>query len=249
MTSHRKKGKKITDKIKAAIISVRNLKSVTILILAILLVITNIEVIAQFLGKLNPVLEYKEIIQEYEIRVVELEFDRVRLEDTGNILLSIQDYYFINENFPKTLKFLKDQGYLDQSSRILDPETKQPYFYKKRKEDFVFCVQLTDMLKGVNTQDCFKEGDYSDLELDGDKEVETTENQSTVEENNTQKIEVINGIPYVNVRASATIQSEIISRVDTGGVLEMIGQENGWYQIVLDDGSKGWIHGDYVELW
>ena len=59
-----------------------------------------------------------------------LEFDRVRLEDATNILLAIQDFYFKKNSFPKSLEDLKKEGYLDPNSRVIDPDTNQPFLIK-----------------------------------------------------------------------------------------------------------------------
>lgn len=92
--------------------------------------------------------------EELQRRTVILEFDRMRLEDASNILLALQDYQFENRTFPETLEVLKEKDYMDENSRLADPSTKVLYFYQKREQDFVLCIWLSDMIKGVNTASC-----------------------------------------------------------------------------------------------
>src|SRR3989338_4715338 len=130
------------------------IQNVIIGILFLVIFLSNFSLVAQFFGKLNPLASYQKRIERAEQRNVILEFDRVRLEDVGNILLAIQDYYFQKNIFPESLEGLKKDGYLDPNSRLIDPSTSQPYFYQRREQDFVLCIWLSDMLKGVNTTSC-----------------------------------------------------------------------------------------------
>ena len=121
-------------------------QTIIIGILVLVVLLNNFSLVAQFLGKLNPLASYQKRIERAEQRNVILEFDRVRLEDVSNILLAIQDYYFQKNTFPESLDDLKKGEYLDPNSRLIDPGTNQPYFYEKREQDFVLCAEFRNEL-------------------------------------------------------------------------------------------------------
>jgi len=173
------------------------IQSVAILILIIIILWSSF---------LNPLASYKERLNETEEglkraerRNMILEFDRVRLEDTGNILLAIQDYYFQKNTFPESLDNLRKGAYLDPNSRLIDPSTNQPYFYQKREQDFVLCIYLSDMLKGVNTTSC----------PSADSKKSSAAEQNILpekQEANTGKVEIVaDGV--INVRAKSNTSS------------------------------------------
>lgn len=56
------------------------------------------------------------------------------------------------------------------------------------------------------------------------------------------------GVGYLNVRSQPTTASNIVTRVDPGDVYEYTDFVSGWYKIILDDGSRGWVSGQYVAL-
>ena len=109
--------------------------------LLLLILLINVFVWSQsdFLEKLKPVELYEEQNMELREHVLLLEFDRIRIEDASNILLSLQDFYYENGAFPDLLEELKEKKYIRASIRLVDPETSQPYFYHNRGDDFVFC--------------------------------------------------------------------------------------------------------------
>lgn len=47
----------------------------------------------------------------------------------------------------------------------------------------------------------------------------------------------------VNVRSSPSVDSSIIGRVNYGDWLEILSQQNRWYQVRLQDGGTGWVAG------
>lgn len=113
------------------------------------------------MDKINPLGEYEAKIaglsasvSESRDKITALEFDRIRLEDSTNILLAIQDFIREKDSLPESLFDLKKQKFLDVEARLADPETNYPYFYEKRSGSFILCIWLSDMVKGVNTIDC-----------------------------------------------------------------------------------------------
>lgn len=47
----------------------------------------------------------------------------------------------------------------------------------------------------------------------------------------------------INIRRSASLDSEVIGQGNSGDSFEVVGEENGWYQVVLRDRSKGYVAG------
>lgn len=216
-------------------------QTVIIGVLVLVVLLNNFSLVAQFLGKLNPLASYQKRLEHAEQRNVILEFDRVRLEDATNILLAIQDYYFQRNTPPESLENLKNDGYLDPNSRLIDPSTNQPYFYQKREQDLVLCIWLSDMLKGVNTTSC---------PSSNSEETPTIEQNKTVTpiENKTAELEIIGNATFVNVRAEPNTISDIIAKVNLGDTFAFEDTKDNWYKITVTAEKIGWVFGDYVKV-
>lgn len=52
---------------------------------------------------------------------------------------------------------------------------------------------------------------------------------------------------YANIRSEATIDSARVGRLPRGGVATVVGEENGWYQVVSGD-IEGYIRGDLLVI-
>jgi hypothetical protein len=50
----------------------------------------------------------------------------------------------------------------------------------------------------------------------------------------------------INVRNTFSISSPIITSLYDGDEVQFLQSENGWYQILLEDGQKGWVRSDLV---
>ncbi|MGW5981164.1 enterotoxin EntFM [Bacillus mycoides] len=76
-----------------------------------------------------------------------------------------------------------------------------------------------------------------------------TQNQTTVTE--TKKVETTSELKYtvtadvLNVRSGAGTGHDVISKVKSGQVLQVIGQENGWFKVSVN-GQTGYVSGDFV---
>ncbi len=215
-------------------------QSIIIGILVLVVLLNNFSLVAQFLGKLNPLASYQKRVEQAEQRNVILEFDRVRLEDVGNILLATQDFYFQKSTFPESLEDLKKAGYLDPNSRLIDPGTNQPYFYQKREQDFVLCIWLSDMLKGVNTTSC---------PSSNSKETPVIEQDILPEKQgvNIGEVKIVSD-SVVNVRAEPNTSSDIIVKVNPGDTFTFEDTKDNWYKIFVTKEKIGWVFGDYVKL-
>ncbi|PEJ86242.1 enterotoxin EntFM [Bacillus toyonensis] len=76
-----------------------------------------------------------------------------------------------------------------------------------------------------------------------------TQTQTTVTE--TKKVETTSELKYtvtadvLNVRSGAGTGHNVISKVKQGQVLQVIGQENGWFKVSVN-GQTGYVSGDFV---
>jgi hypothetical protein len=222
--------------------------SIAIIVLIIILILGNLFFIIQFRGGQNQQIRYQkqldattEKLKRAEQQNVVLEFDRMRLKDASNILLAIQDFYFQKNTFPESLEGLEKTGYLDPSSRLIDPGTSQPYFYQKREQDFVLCVWLSDMIKGVNATSC--------PSLNS-KEPSTTGQDKTITpiENKTTELEIVGNVAYVNVRIEPNTSSDVIAKVNPGDTFTFQDIKDNWYKISVTAEKIGWVSGDYVKV-
>ena len=92
--------------------------------------------------------------RETKAQIVAMNLDRLRLEDAANILLALQEFRTRKGVFPSSLDHLKQEGFLDTSTRLINPGSNELYYYRKREQDFIFCVRLSDQVKGVNVGEC-----------------------------------------------------------------------------------------------
>ncbi len=208
--------------------------------LALLLILSNFSIVAQFLGRLNPLGSYQRQIDELKGRVLLLEFDRVRIEDVSNLLLALQDFNLTTDSFPQTLDELKEKGYLDKNQRLTDPGTNKPYFYQNRGNDFVLCVWLSDMIKGVNTNKC-----PATSETSGGAQASST--QAVSSEPAIKTLEIVGGAT-VNVREKPTTDSAIVAKVLLGNPYSYTDTQDNWYHIIVNSEKRGWVRKDYIRL-
>ncbi|HAA34507.1 MAG TPA: hypothetical protein DCD97_04265 [Firmicutes bacterium] len=47
----------------------------------------------------------------------------------------------------------------------------------------------------------------------------------------------------VNIRSGPGVENPVITKVNTGQQLKIIGEQNGWFAVSLPDGQKGWVAG------
>lgn len=85
-------------------------------------------------------------------------------------------------------------------------------------------------------------------DTEADEETETPENV-TPQEEILPKLQIKDtGTGYLNVRDKPTTSSNIIGRVKPGETYEYTDYVSGWYKIILQDATKGWVSGQYVTL-
>lgn len=51
---------------------------------------------------------------------------------------------------------------------------------------------------------------------------------------------------FLNVRTDATSKSEVIGKINTGDVVQILKDKNGWSEIKTKDGLQGWVNDDYL---
>ncbi len=240
-------------------VKVNNIHNVIIVILVLAVLVSNFHFVAPFFGGSTPSAsnqkqtdglrqslsdaENKNVAAENgnvaaEKKITALEFDRIRLQDSQNILLAIQDFYFQKNSLPNSLANLKGEGFLDQTTSFNDPETNQPYFYEKRTDDFVLCIKLSDMLKGMNTSSCpTSEGG-----------VATPTNNPAENNKPLSELEIVGNAPSVNVRQEPNTNSPIIAKVKPSDTFEFSEIQDNWYKIVVQEGVEGWVSGNYIKV-
>lgn len=109
--------------------------------------------IINYISSFNPkIKEMNDLIIKQDQLLDSLRYDLVRAEDITNILLAIQDFINEKNEIPNSLDYLVNQGYL--KTRLRDPETNEPYFFKNEGEKFIFCMYMSDRIRGVNTREC-----------------------------------------------------------------------------------------------
>ena len=52
----------------------------------------------------------------------------------------------------------------------------------------------------------------------------------------------------LNIRAASSIEGEVIGQAYKDEVLEIVGQDGVWYQVITDDGVKGYVSSTYVKI-
>lgn len=83
-------------------------------------------------------------------------------------------------------------------------------------------------------------GDWSwtvDSEDDGEDEEEAATLTGTV----------VGITSYLNLRSGAGMSYGVIGKLTNGTEVEVIGEENGWYQVTVD-GQTGYVYSDYLEV-
>ncbi len=75
----------------------------------------------------------------------------------------------------------------------------------------------------------------------------TKKDASEEEEATGSLIEILDTeVGYLNVRSEPSVNGDQVTQINPGEQYEYTEQRNGWYNIILDDGTEGWVSGDYV---
>ncbi|GEM_PF-1280807 len=135
---------------------------------------------------------------------------------------------------------------LDYKATIIAPEAIV-------RQEKVFDSKELDKLN-IGTQITVKEvlDNWYRVELpDGKSEgwissEEATINDKSYTTSSLKKGEVTASV--LNVRIGPSTNNSIINKIYNGNIVTIINTSNGWYEVVLDNNMKGWVHSDYIKL-
>lgn len=81
------------------------------------------------------------------------------------------------------------------------------------------------------------------------EETEDEDSETTEEETASTTIEILDTeVGYLNVRSEPSVDGDIVTTVNPGEQYDYSEEDSGWYKIETEDGSVGWVSGDYVEI-
>lgn len=70
---------------------------------------------------------------------------------------------------------------------------------------------------------------------------------SNITSETVQEVEILpTSTGFLNVRDGTSTSSNLVTRIDSGGIYKFQSEKDGWYEIVLPDGKTGWIFGGYA---
>jgi hypothetical protein len=177
-------------------------------------------------------------------------YDKVKIANTTNILLALQDYNFDTGNLPKSLEILKEKEYL--SADIVDPEYSQPYYYQRLSvEEYVLCIYLSTGTWGTNTEQCPTLEEFTGI---------TTPTPSPMISpiaTTSAKIIVIkeSETGWVRIRKDPTLDGVVLTKAYPGNEFKFLEEVGKWVKVELKeeltvDGEVfdfGWIAKEYTE--
>jgi len=181
----------------------------------------------------------------------EYAYDKVRISDTTNILLALQDYNFDTGNLPESLEELKKKNYLD--GNLLDPEFGRPYYYKKLSpEDYVLCIYLSTGVWGTNIKECPSKEEFL-ASLNEEIKKEQTEKSSKEEKTGIISQTVIG---WLRVREEPSLDARILTKVYPGEEYKVLEEKEKWVKIELKEPveigeevfDSGWVWKEYVKV-
>ncbi|MCD7887632.1 MAG: DUF4366 domain-containing protein [Clostridiales bacterium] len=74
-----------------------------------------------------------------------------------------------------------------------------------------------------------------------------SESEEQAEEDTTTLTGTVNVNDYLNLRTGASTDEEVIGHLLPGTTVEIIGEEDGWYQVIVSE-QTGYVCGDYLEV-
>ncbi len=187
--------------------------------------------------------DLKEQAEEYA-------YNKVRIADTTNILLTLQDYNFDTGNLPESLEELEKKNYLD--GNLLDPEFGKPYYYKKLSpEDYVLCIYLSTGIWGTNVKDCPSKEEFL---APTDEKVKKEQAEKYSKEEKTVIISQA-VTSWLRVRQDPSSNAKILTKVYPGEEYKVLEENDKWIKIELKNSVKlegevfnsGWVWREYVE--
>ncbi|MDY5437296.1 C40 family peptidase [Peptostreptococcus porci] len=96
--------------------------------------------------------------------------------------------------------------------------------------------------KYINLTNEVDKSNVSEFIKGSENDVKSTETNTTVTSNQG----TVNSKVGLNVRAGAGTKNAVISTLKSNAVVNIIGEENGWYKIKLSDGSTGYVGASFI---
>ncbi|MDD7183327.1 MAG: SH3 domain-containing protein [Peptostreptococcus porci] len=96
--------------------------------------------------------------------------------------------------------------------------------------------------KYINLTNEVDKSNVSEFIKGSENDVKSTESNTTVSSNQG----TVNSKVGLNVRAGAGTKNAVISTLKSNAVVNIIGEENGWYKIKLSDGSTGYVGASFI---
>jgi len=181
----------------------------------------------------------------------EYAYDKVRIADTTNILLALQDYNFDTGNLPESLEELEKKNYLD--GNLSDPEFGKPYYYKKLSpEDYVLCIYLSTGVWGTNVKECPSKEKFlnsTDEKIKKEQTEKSSKGEKTVIISQTVT-------SLLKVRQEPSLNARVLTKVYPGEKFKALEEKDKWVKIELKNPVKlggkvfnsGWVLREYVKV-
>lgn len=120
---------------------------------------------------------------------------------------------------------------------------------------FGFEYRIPEIIKNNNNNTItdsstgFSANEIADTSTTAMESIENTQDGSSSEENEValKKCKVISN-SNSRIRSGPGTEYERITSVPKGTILTILGDEKGWYHVLLEDGTEGFISGELVEL-
>ena len=91
--------------------------------------------------------------------------------------------------------------------------------------------------------------------LNWGKNTETNKQDKTEDDKNSSKTSSAGSSGKIaiqkgslNVRAQGSIEGDVIGQVYKGDIVQIVSQDDAWYQIITSDGTQGYVSATYVEV-
>ncbi len=105
-------------------------------------------------------------------------------------------------------------------------------------------IEMTVSEDGTVT---YSYGDWVWTVADSVDAEEADDDEDTDDDSSIATGKVININTYLNLRSGAGTDYSVIGKLTNGTEVEIIGEENGWYQVVAPE-QTGYVYGDYLEV-
>ena len=113
----------------------------------------------------------------------------------------------------------------------------------------------TDPAATDNGSETKKEEGLLSSILNWGKNTETNKQDKTEDDKNSSKTSSVGSSGKIaiqkgslNVRAQGSIEGDVSGQVYKGDIVQIVSQDDAWYQIITSDGTQGYVSATYVEV-